>query len=204
MDITNLKYFLEVCRSGSIHRTAQGSFISQQGLSRIIAAMERELGVPLLRRSRSGVTPTAQGKVLYKYASAILEQYEAMQEEMGLILEKTHELVSVVYAYGVLSQLTMEIPNAFRIEHPEIDLLIGEYPFSPAERMLAEGKFDLAFAYLPVDRGRFEFTSLYRAPWPLLVHKDNPLARQNTVTCAQAAAEKMALMSESFRGTSPS
>lgn len=195
-----MKYFLQICKAGSIHRVAKESYISQQGLSRIIAAMESELGFSLLHRSRSGVTPTLQGEVFYKYARRIVSEYEAMHEELGLIMEPVHEQVSVVYAYEVLSQLTMQIPNAFRIDHPEIDLLIGEYPYFSAERMVQDEKFDLGFAYLPIDRERFDFTPVFKAPWPLLVHKDNPLSKKSTVTCAEVAQQNLVLMSESFKG----
>ncbi len=200
MEIRQLRYFLDICKMGSIRQAAQKHFISQQGMSRIISSMEQELGVRIFNRSSNGVNPTLEGEILYKNAVAICNIYESMGKELGMILENRHQQISIAYAYGVLSQLSLELPNRFRMEHPDIDLFINECPFYSAERLLAEKKVDLAFVYLPIERYDFEFKPLYRAPWPLLVHKDNPLAKKDVVTCQDVASAPLVLMSESFKG----
>lgn len=200
VEIRQLEYFLDICRMGSIGQAAKKHYISQQGMSRTISSMEQELGVRLFYRSANGVSPTTEGEIFYKNAATICNIYETMRKELGMILENQHEQVHISYAYGVLSQMSLDLPNRFRIEHPEIDLFISECPFHSAERMLAEKKVDLAFAYLPIERDNFEFKPLYQAPWPLLVHRDSPLAKKNMVTCQDIASENLVLMSESFKG----
>lgn len=50
MKIEDLNYFISVAETGSITKAAQQHFMTQQGLSRIISNMERELGTSLLVR----------------------------------------------------------------------------------------------------------------------------------------------------------
>jgi DNA-binding transcriptional LysR family regulator len=54
-----LKYFVEIARTGSITTAASTLHIAQPALSHHIAAMEEELGVSLLERHARGVRPTA-------------------------------------------------------------------------------------------------------------------------------------------------
>ena len=47
MDIRQMRYFLEICKFGSISQAAGSLFISQQGLSSAIRRLEQELGCDL-------------------------------------------------------------------------------------------------------------------------------------------------------------
>jgi len=58
MSLTPWNAFVEVCRTGSIRAAAEATGFTQPGLSRQVAALEREVGVRLLHRGSRGVTPT--------------------------------------------------------------------------------------------------------------------------------------------------
>lgn len=47
MDFTVLKYFQAVARSGNMTKTARELYITQPNLSKRIAQLEEEIGVPL-------------------------------------------------------------------------------------------------------------------------------------------------------------
>ncbi len=48
MEIRKLECFLKVCETGSISGASEQLYISQQGISRIISSLEKELGTVLL------------------------------------------------------------------------------------------------------------------------------------------------------------
>ena len=56
MEIRKLECFLKVCETGSISGASEQLYISQQGISRIISSLEKELGTVLFIRSRQGVS----------------------------------------------------------------------------------------------------------------------------------------------------
>lgn len=45
MDIKTLKYFLQICKDGSFSKAAKNLYISQQGLSKAISNLEKEINV---------------------------------------------------------------------------------------------------------------------------------------------------------------
>lgn len=82
MQIDTLKYFVEVCRTGSFYAASQKLFISPQGLNRSISALESELDTKLLERSRSGIELTSDGELFLDRAQHILSEYDGMLGEL--------------------------------------------------------------------------------------------------------------------------
>ena len=72
LDLRKVEHFVAVAEERSMTRAAARLHLSQQALSMSIRALERELGVPLLDRSRRGVALLASGEALYADAVPLL------------------------------------------------------------------------------------------------------------------------------------
>jgi DNA-binding transcriptional LysR family regulator len=72
--LTPWNAFVEVCRTGSIRAAAEATGFTQPGLSRQVAALEREVGVRLLLRGPRGVTPTSAGAALLPHARLVVNE----------------------------------------------------------------------------------------------------------------------------------
>ena len=80
MNLTHLRYVVEVERLGSITKAASALYMGQPNLSKAIKEMEHEVGVPIFKRSAKGVVPTDKGKEFLQYAKAILVQMDKMEQ----------------------------------------------------------------------------------------------------------------------------
>lgn len=80
MNLTHLRYMVEVERHGSISKAAAALYMGQPNLSKAIKELEKEFGVPIFRRSAKGVVPTEKGKEFLLHAKAILSQVEKMEQ----------------------------------------------------------------------------------------------------------------------------
>ncbi|HVO89285.1 MAG TPA: LysR family transcriptional regulator [Casimicrobiaceae bacterium] len=69
-----------VARTGSMHSAARELGIPQPALSRLIAASEKTLGVPLFERSRSGTRPTEAGERVLRQGAFALRALEGIAE----------------------------------------------------------------------------------------------------------------------------
>ncbi|MBP5750940.1 MAG: LysR family transcriptional regulator, partial [Firmicutes bacterium] len=85
MGITKYEVFLKSAQLGNFTRAAEELNITQSGVSHTVAALEKELGLNLLIRSKGGVTLTADGAALLPYVQALCE-------EERRVLEKAQEL----------------------------------------------------------------------------------------------------------------
>jgi DNA-binding transcriptional LysR family regulator len=74
MELTVWRTFVTVCRLGSLSAAAAELHHTQSAVSRQIAGLERQLGVPLIERHARGVRPTPAGEVFQHHALATLNE----------------------------------------------------------------------------------------------------------------------------------
>lgn len=84
MHIERLRLFITLAETGSFYAASKETYLSQQGLSKAIAALESEVGTELFLRSHQGVTLTATGQVALAYAREIVAKHDEMIESMLL------------------------------------------------------------------------------------------------------------------------
>ena len=73
--------FLAAVRCGSLGEASRTLGYTQSAVSRHIAALEAEYGVPLLERGPAGVRPTPYGERLLQHADAILAHDDQLRRE---------------------------------------------------------------------------------------------------------------------------
>jgi LysR family transcriptional regulator, low CO2-responsive transcriptional regulator len=82
--LTQLRAFVAVERTGSVHGAADELLVSQPSVSSALAGLARELGVELLERDGRGIRLTAAGRAFAPYAAealGVLAQGRAAAEE---------------------------------------------------------------------------------------------------------------------------
>jgi DNA-binding transcriptional LysR family regulator len=78
LDITQLRYIVEVEKAGSISKAAANLYVSQPYISKLIRDVENSYGVVLFTRGKSGMVATPQGEEFIFYAKSVLNQYDQM------------------------------------------------------------------------------------------------------------------------------
>ena len=61
MTFRQMELFILVCEYKSISKTSEKLFISQQGVSKMIRELEKELSCKLLNRTKNSISPTESG-----------------------------------------------------------------------------------------------------------------------------------------------
>lgn len=79
MNILQLRYAVEVGRTGSISMAAKNLYMNQPNLSKAIRELEEDLGVVIFERTAKGVVPTERGRQVLDYAQSILGQVSEME-----------------------------------------------------------------------------------------------------------------------------
>lgn len=78
----SLAYFLEIAECGSFTQAAKKLYVSQQGLSKSIKSLEKDLGCRLFHRDGSQLRLTSAGHMLVPYARQCLRDVEMLREAM--------------------------------------------------------------------------------------------------------------------------
>lgn len=80
MNITQLKYVLEVAGSASMREASTKLFVTQPALSARIRELEDELGILIFERTNKGISLTEAGREFLAYAKKAVGQYEILED----------------------------------------------------------------------------------------------------------------------------
>lgn len=125
MDYRQLHYFITVYETSNFTAAAGKLHISQQGLSKSIQNLEKELECTLFFREHSGLKATKMGEIFYKQAVHLNKEYE---KSMKIIEAARNErkLLKVGFAsstFGALTGIDTALLH-FQGLHPDITLEI--------------------------------------------------------------------------------
>lgn len=141
MDIRQIEYFLRIVELGSINRAAADLRISQPALSRWLSVLERDVGTPLLIRTRQGIRVTDAGQLLVERARPILRQINLLQDEIG-----QRASTQLVFAAPLSMERLVTAPFVEKIirEHPNIALRVYEGINNAIRNWMEAGMVDVA------------------------------------------------------------
>ncbi|WP_075877271.1 LysR family transcriptional regulator [Merdibacter massiliensis] len=189
MTLQQLRYIVEVAKSGTFMEAAKNLFLSQPSLTKSIKELEKEMGILIFDRTNKGVSVTKEGEVFLGYARQVLEQAALLEEKY-----KNH--VGGKQEFRVSTQHYSFAVNAF------VDLIKEcggeEYDFSLREtqtfsiiddvsRMKSEigilyyNAFNQMVIQKLLKANDLEFTELFTARPHIFVSANNPLAKQAVV-----------------------
>lgn len=80
MKLNQLRYIVEVARSGSMNEAAKKLYITQPSLSTAIKELEDEFNIAIFIRTTKGVSLTTEGIEFLGYAKQILDQTELLEQ----------------------------------------------------------------------------------------------------------------------------
>ncbi|MCU1658194.1 MAG: DNA-binding transcriptional regulator, LysR family [Pseudonocardiales bacterium] len=127
MNLRQLQYFVTVVDEGNFTRAAQRLYVAQPSLSKQLAALEAELGGPLIERLTRGIRLTPSGKAFLPEARAATLSAERARRAARM----SHDLeVGELEVATVLSIAVGLLPGSIRTlreKHPGIIVVLREY-----------------------------------------------------------------------------
>jgi DNA-binding transcriptional LysR family regulator len=169
-----------VAAAGSFRAAAAELGYVPSAVSAHVAALERAVGRPLVRRRRgAGIELTPAGLVLLDHAEAILGRLRAAQADMTALDDEGAAPLRVGITQSVGIRALPDIVRRFGEVWPRVRIQPRE---SETDLDLYGGversELDLSFVELPAPPGPYETLSLLVDPYVLIVRSDSPLARR--------------------------
>lgn len=122
MELSQLRYVLQLAQSSNFSKAADQLYITQPALSQQISLLEEELGLKLFERTTRKVALTAAGEEFARSAQEILEKVAELHRTMELHRREVGGTLSV----GLLSTLShlniAEYLNSFQQIYPNIHI----------------------------------------------------------------------------------
>jgi DNA-binding transcriptional LysR family regulator len=190
MDVVAIRTFVVAANLGQFQEAAAELAITQQAVSKRIAALEAELGVRLFTRTPRGARLTIDGQAFLPHARAVLDAVERAAESVrpGRRALRVDVLGRRLATAGMLQD--------FHRAHPDVALDIVTLPNGDAATAAVHsGAIDAAFLAQRVPPGRLpEHLRTERVldePIELMTGPDHPLATAGAVTPADLAGHRI-------------
>lgn len=198
MRLSQLRYFIEVCRSGNITRASEALYVSQPTVTTAIKDLEKDLGVSLFHRIKQRIYLTNEGKYFLGELEPILSQLTILSENMAdLGSKKNHVKVGIPPMMG--SFLFPTIFSGFQKAHPEIRLEILEHGALEVQKLVGDEILDLAVMIAEglVSRD-IEYSEIMRTNFRYFTHRRHPLAKRKSVDYSDLEGYPLVMFNEGF------
>ncbi len=200
MRTEQLEYIATVTRLGSLRRAAEELRLSQPALSETVRNLERELGVDLLDRKRSGATMSVEGRELLPHIVRVLEAVDGLRAAAGE-QHRISRMVRVGTVNAATVPLLVPVVRTFRAEHPVTQVEVVGAQQTEIQRALSEGAFDLGLVNhlegddLPTG---MDSTRLLRGRPVVCMRPDSALASRSVVTVPELLAQPLVAMRSGY------
>src|SRR3954451_7956980 len=173
MDVRRLELLLALSRLGSMHSVSEALGVTTSTVSQQIAALTKEVGLPLIEPDGRRVRLTPAGRRLAAHAVHILAAHEAARADLDPSAEPTGT-VRVAAFHTAIRDTLLPVVHHLAAEYPAVRLEIQEQEPPEALALLERDQVDLAVSYdynlapASVDPA-FDATPLWESSWSLAV-----------------------------------
>ena len=183
LDPVSLRLFVAVCEEGNIARAAEREALVASAVSKRIAAIEAEIGAPLLVRGRRGIEPTPAGQALLR-ARDVLSALERMRSELGDFASGVQGSVRVLASPSVLAEQLPEDIGRFLDQHPGVSVSLDERISPDIVRTVREGSADLGVLWDFADLSGLQLLPYRSDHLCVAMSPHHALARRSSLTYA--------------------
>src|SRR5919108_5626854 len=147
IDVRRLRVLSEVAARGSFSGAAVALRLTQSAVSQHMAALEREVGLPLVERGTRPVELTEAGYALTRHATGIFARLDSAEQELGEIAGRRHGRLRFGSFPTALATLVPPACARLRRLHPDVTLTVVDDHLRRLIPRVESGELDLALVY---------------------------------------------------------
>jgi DNA-binding transcriptional LysR family regulator len=134
LSIRALECLVTIVEQGSVTKAAAALHMSQSALSHQVAAIERELGTPVIERLPRGIRPTAAGLAAVAEARIALAAADRAVMAGRRVAGAAGGRIRIACAETMTAWVLVPVLRSWRCRFPDVELDLKE--FTSADRML--------------------------------------------------------------------
>jgi DNA-binding transcriptional LysR family regulator len=206
LDVRRIRVLVEVARLGSFSAAAAELGYTQPAISRQIATLEAEIGMPLVRRVPSGALLTDAGRLLVARGEGILARLTEAESELRAL----NDLDGGTLRFGTFASAAASVVplaiSLFRARHPRVELSIEMADPVESVPQLRAGRLDMTLIHDAMDGSApplgaarlpgwleltpdVELVPLFQDPMYVVLASQHPLANSPTLELGQLAED---------------
>jgi DNA-binding transcriptional LysR family regulator len=191
LDVRRLAVLRAVAAHGSFSAAAEALSFTQPAISRQIATLEAEAGMPLVERGPRGIRLTAAGELLVEHAEVILDRLAAAEHQLKAMAGLHGGRLRIGAFPSANATLIPLALAAFDREYPEVGLSLVEARSPELAAQLGCGDLDVAVvSNTEGDLGEtIELEPLMEDPLYVALARTHPLAEKPELSLEDLRAD---------------
>ena len=204
METEVLRWFAQVADGLTVTEVADIDRVSQPGVSRALARLDREMGTPLLQRSGRLLRPTRAGSVFKRHVDAMLHSLDDGYAAINELVDPETGTVTLTFQLSLGTWLVPGLISRFRETHPRVQFGLSESEDVLGSSLLSAGRTDLEFtASRPTDP-ELHWQPLFSQPLVLAVPRVTTSPVTSEVSLSDAADADFVMLRPSPGHCAPS
>lgn len=187
--------FVRVAESRNLTKVANELNYTQSAISHSIQSLEAEIGLPLIQRSKKGITLTS-------YGESLLPDFQKLLLDEEIIFQKSAQFQGLkkgTIRVGAFTSASVHwIPSVARkiaTDYPNVKFVQSHGSYDAVIHNLETREVDVGFL-TDVTKGSFEFMPLIRDEYFVLLPPDHPLTKYERIPIEALDNERLVLMDE--------
>ncbi len=184
MHLKQLECFVHLAETLNFSRTAELLYITQPTVSHQINALEDELGIQLLIRTKRRVELTPAGISFYNDVKDILTRTNIAIAKAKHYAGTFESTISIAYEGNVEVRKLPNILRQFKEKYPHTHLYLQVADFKEKRNLFTNYKYDLIFTVKESIENLEDtsFIELFSGRFVCVMLRDHPLAGQEAIT----------------------
>ena len=193
-----LRYLYETVMAGSMRAAGDRLGVAASSISRQVAQLELEYGMPLFERGRRTIQLTQAGELAIEHYRSLMASRESLSMRMEELREARTGMVSLGVGEGFLGPFFNQLIDRFHREHPQVQVLSTVTSSTAIVRSVLadEAHFGLVL-YTPAEPNIRVRISV-NEPLRVMVAPTHPLAGMARVSLADLVQHPICLGPEDF------
>lgn len=181
MDINQMRYFLEICKEGSLSSAAKTLHLSQQGLSLSLKRLEDELNCDLFYRKPSGLVLTDYGKFFKAESESIIKHVDNIIAYCDDSFSGKVKL-DIACTMNIIVHLPKKLQQTLISSTDDFEVYSFEDWTANCETKVLEEDVNFGIVYGECESTKFDITTLDVLQQVFIVSKENPLSALDEIT----------------------
>jgi DNA-binding transcriptional LysR family regulator len=192
VDTDSLRWFQLVADGYTVTEVSEIFGVSQPGVSRALARLERDVGTPLLRRSGRVLRMTHAGTAFKRHVDHLVNDLDNALAAVDELVDPEGGVVTVAFPLSLGSWLVPGLIRSFRRDHPRVRVVLQRTAVGDSgqvSQQLATRRADVELTTHRVTETGVEWRRILVEPLVLAVPLTHRLAERDAVALSEVADE---------------
>ena len=194
-----LRYLAEALRGGTMRAASENLNVAPSSISRQIAQLEDELGVPLIERNRSPLKLTEAGEVAMAYYREFTTHRESFISQVRDLKGLKSGTVRIAVGEALSGDLLFDVLKRFMSQYPDMRVFMRTARTADVVDMVLEDEVHMGLAFQPNPDAKIRVRASSDQPLKVILSPEHPLSKRTSLSMADLEGEQLGLPETSFR-----